>query len=46
MKESWDGYDDHAEPAILAHLAEIGIDPPERDSNGRLPRDYPDTLPD
>lgn len=45
-EESWDGYARHCEPAILVHLAEKGIDLPEQNSNGRLPRDSPGTLPD
>ena len=38
---NWDGWAPHYEGFILKHLREKGIQPPPRNANGWLPRDWP-----
>ncbi len=38
-QNNWDGWAQHCEEKILTHLKEKGIDVPQRNEQGLLPRD-------
>ncbi len=40
-RANWDGWGPNWEHAILKHLADRGVEPPDRNSGGWLPRDWP-----
>ena len=37
---NWDGWNPRYEAKLLAHLKKIGVSPPSRNDDGRLPREF------
>lgn len=37
---NWDGWNPRHEPVLLARLKELGVEPPPRNEDGLLPREF------